>query len=128
MRVVLATIDRNIEETLRKKFSERSIDFFSVQRGLDAVTDLLDHDSDLLIVDMDLYGNVSVDLLPLIRKLRPRLPIVLIADDLTQCVRRIAAEQGVTFQTDKPHNLEELLRIVDATEKIIAKRHLLSVN
>jgi two-component system, NtrC family, nitrogen regulation response regulator GlnG len=127
-RIVLATIDRGIEDSLSKQFTELHYEFTAVQRSLDAVTKMLDYDIDLLIMDLDMYGNVSVDLLPVIRKLRPRLPIVLISDDLTHCVRRIAAEQGVTFQAGKPRDQHDMHSIVDAAEKIIAKRELLHVN
>jgi two-component system, NtrC family, nitrogen regulation response regulator GlnG len=127
-RIVLATIDRGIEDSLRKKFAELQYEFNTVQHSLEAVIDLLENDIDLLIIDMDLYGNVSLDVLPVIRKLRPRIPIVLISDDLTHCVRKIAAEQGVTFQAGKPRDPIDMNHIVEVVEKIIAKQELMQVN
>jgi len=127
-RVVLATIDRRMEETLGQKFSDLEYDFFCVQRSMDTVMDLLNRELDLLILDMDLCGGISIDLLPVVRKLRPCLPVVLISDDLTHSMRRIAAEQGVTFHTGKPNDPEDLGSIVYAAEKIIAKHYCLPVN
>jgi two-component system, NtrC family, nitrogen regulation response regulator GlnG len=127
-RIVLATSDRGIEDSLRKRFSELKYELFTVTRGLEAVTEMLDHDVDLMIVDLDMTGNVGVDVLPVIRRLRPRMPVVMLADDITFQIRKIAAEQGVTFQTTRPRDHHETIEIVEATEKIIAKRELLTVN
>jgi len=127
-RIVLATSDRGVEDSLRKKFSELHYELFTVSRGLEAVTEMLDHDVDLMIVDLDMTGNVGVDVIPVIRRLRPRMPVVMLADDVTFQIRKVAAEQGVTFQTSRPRDHRETHDIVEATEKIIAKRELLTVN
>ncbi|OPZ68666.1 MAG: Response regulator receiver domain protein [bacterium ADurb.Bin478] len=127
-RIVLATMDRGMEDALKKHFTQLACEFSCVQRSMEALSDLLDHGLDLLILDMDLYGNVSIDVLPVLRRLRPRLPVVLLSDDLTQNIRTIAAEQGVTYQTEKPHDAAALSSLVDVAASIIAKRELLALN
>jgi two-component system nitrogen regulation response regulator GlnG len=111
-RIVLATSDRGIEDSLRKKFGELKYELFTVSRGLEAVTEMLDHDVDLMIVDLDMTGNVGLDVIPVIRRLRPRMPVVMLADDITFQIRKVAAEQGVTYQTNRPRDHHETFEIV----------------
>ncbi len=125
--IVVATSDRIFEETLRSQF-EQNYRIYCVRRGTEAILQMLEKDIDLLILDVDITGQVGVDILPIIRKLRPRMPVVLISEDFTHRIRKTAAEQGVTFQSVKPHSSDEASDIVAVTEKIISHRETLPVN
>jgi len=62
-----------------------------------------------------------VEILPVIRRLRPRLPVILITDAFTHRIRKIAAELGITYQAYKPMSQNETEAIITATEKIVEK-------
>ncbi|HOC24226.1 MAG TPA: response regulator [bacterium] len=125
--IVVATSDRNLEETLRAQLAtEYRVEV--VRRGADAILRMLEQEIDLLLVDIDMSGQVGTEILPVIRRLRPRLPVILISDDFTYRIRKTAAEQGVTFQSIKPRSSDEALEIAAVMEKIIAHKEGLPVN
>lgn len=126
--VVVATSDRAMEDALRAKLGEKQLQVHVVRRNNEAILEILDRDIDLLIVDVDISGCIGVDILPVVRRLRPRLPVVLISEDFTHRIRKVAAEQGVTYQSQKPHSTLETNDIVAITEKIVARRELMHVN
>lgn len=124
---MVATCDRSLEEMLRAQLAN-DYRVECVRRGAEAILQMLEKEVDLLLVDIDMTGQVGMEILPVIRRLRPRLPVILISDDFTYRIRKGAAEQGVTFQSVKPRSSEETHDIVTIMEKIIAHREGLTVN
>ncbi len=125
--IVVATSDRNLEETLRAQLAT-DYRVECVRRGADAILQMLEKEIDLLLVDIDMSGQVGTEILPVIRRLRPRLPVILISDDFTYRIRKTAAEQGVTFQSIKPRSSDETVEIASVMAKIIAHKEGLPVN
>ena len=81
--LLIATTDPEIRKSLTALFNQEIYEVNFVQRGADVVLRILEKDMDILILDLDMYGNVGIEIIPVIRKLRPRLPIVLVSDDFT---------------------------------------------
>jgi DNA-binding NtrC family response regulator len=125
--VVVATSDRNLEETLRAQMAN-DYRVECVRRGADAILQMLEKEIDLLLVDIDMNGQIGTEILPVIRRLRPRLPVILISDDFTYRIRKTAAEQGVTFQSIKPRSTGEAQEIISVVDKIIAHKERLPIN
>ena len=120
-RIVIGTLDYGVIRALGGRFHSNEYDIRYYHRGADVLIEILDHDVDLLILDVEVTGSIGMELLPVIRRLRPRLPVILVTDDFTNQIRRVAAEQGITYQTFKPMSESETDAIVQATETIIKK-------
>jgi len=101
-RLVIGTYDFELFEQLRNQLAGPGLEILFVQRGVKILIEILDHDVDLLILDLDLTGILGIEILPVIRRLRPRLPIILITEDVNTRIRKIAAELGVHYQAYKP--------------------------
>ena len=126
---MIATTDPEIRSALSERFNSGLFDVHFVPHGVEVILNLLERETDILVLDLDMHGNVGIDVLPVIRKMRPRLPIVVISDDFTNRIRKVAAEQGMTYQAFKPNTQAEVGAIFTATEKILQKCELLrSVN
>jgi two-component system nitrogen regulation response regulator GlnG len=119
--VVIGTMDFAVIQALGRRFTSTQYDVRFIQKGVDIITEILDHDIDMLILDLELAGIMGAELLPVVRKLRPRLPIILITDDYTGRIRQLAAEQGITFQAFKPMSDSNTDAILTATEKTIER-------
>ncbi len=126
--ILVGTIDYRIIEDLNRRLNRDDFDVRFVQKGVHLLTEILDNDIDLLILDLDLAGVMGVEMLPVIRRLRPRLPVILLSDDFTSKIRQTAAELGITYQAFKSVNSTDTDEIVSATEKIIEKRTLAQVH
>jgi DNA-binding NtrC family response regulator len=126
--IVVATIDAGIENALTAKLDDTQFQLLFIRKGTQVVLELLEREVDLLILDVDIQGIIAIDLIPLIRKLRPRLPVILISEDYTLRIHKLAAEQGITYQSLKPQSAVNAGEIVYATEKILQKTGSLVVN
>ncbi len=122
--ILIATFDQRTRQLLTDQLSDHMNRLCFVTRGSHVLTEILEQEVDILLLDVDMQGIIDIEILPIIRKLRPRLPVILITQDFTAQIRKVAAEQGLTFQTNKPGSTIEMKAIVSATEKIIEKREM----
>jgi DNA-binding response OmpR family regulator len=120
--IVIGTFDYQVFVNLNSKLAGANYDVRFVQRGLKILMEILDHDIDLLILDLDLAGVMGIEILPVIRRLRPRLPVILITDDVNLRIRKMAAELGITYQAYKPMTTAETEAIVSATERLMERK------
>ncbi len=119
--IVVGTIDFGVVEGLKQRLNGADYEVRFIQKGISVLVEILDNDVDLLILDLELAGVMGVEILPVIRRLRPRLPVILITDDFTHRIRKIAAELGITYQAYKPMSQNETEAIITATERIVEK-------
>jgi len=120
--IIIGTIDFGVVEGLKQRLNGENYEVRFIQKGISVLIEILDNDVDLLILDLELAGVMGVEILPVIRRLRPRLPVILITDDFTHRIRKIAAELGITYQAYKPMSQNETEAIISATEKIVEKK------
>ncbi len=119
--IVIGTFDYHVFESLNAKLAGSNYNVRFVQRGVKVLLEILDYDADLLILDLDLAGVMGIEILPVIRRLRPRLPVILITEDMNLRIRKMAAELGVTYQAYKPINIAQTEAIVSATERLMER-------
>ena len=117
--VVVATIDRNIEDLFFDGLGDDTLEVTFLRKASDVLLTILEEDLDLLIVDLELSGISGIDLIPIIRKSRPRLPLIVISNDFTYQVRKMVAQEKVTYQIFKPVNTGELTEVLKTTQSIL---------
>ena len=117
--IVVATIDRNIEDLFFEGLEDDELEVTFLRKASDVLLTILEEDLDLLIVDLELSGISGIDLIPIIRKSRPRLPLIVISNDFTYQVRKMVAQEGVTYQFFKPVNIGELTEVLKTTQSIL---------
>jgi DNA-binding response OmpR family regulator len=120
-RIVIGTLDYTVIRALGRRFHRNKFDLRTCQRGVDVLIEILDNDVDLLILDVDVTGALGMEMMSVIRRIRPRLPVILVTDDYTHQIRKVAAEQGITYQVFKPMSEFESDAIMQVTEMIIEK-------
>ena len=119
--IVVGTFDSQIYEHLRLRLESSGFEVVLARRGVKILLEILDNEIDLLILDLDLAGVMGMDILPVIRRIRPRLPIILITEDVNAKIRKVAAELGVTYQAFKPMTNAETNAIAIASERLTSK-------
>jgi DNA-binding response OmpR family regulator len=119
--IVIGTLDYAVVQALGRRFHRDKYDLRMCQRGVDVLIEILDHDVDLLILDVDVTGVMGMEIMSVIRRVRPRLPVILVTDDYTHQIRKLAAEQGITYQVFKPMSEFESDAIMQATETIMER-------
>ncbi len=85
-----------------------------VGNSADLLLNILDKDIDLAIIDENLAGIVGSKLIKIIKKSRPRIPLIIISSGNSKEEFARVLEQGVFYFIMKPINGEELRRVVES--------------
>ena len=80
----------------------------------DLLLKILDTDIDLAIIDENLAGMVSSKLIKIIKKSRPRIPLIIISSGSSREEFARVLEQGIFYFIMNPINGEELRRAVES--------------
>ncbi len=80
----------------------------------DLLLNILDKDVDLAIIDENLSGIVGSKLVEIIKKSRPRIPLIIISSADSKEELAKVLEQGVFYFIMKPVEGEELRQAVDS--------------
>lgn len=86
----------------------------------DLLLKILDKDIDLAIIDENIAGMAGSKLIKIIKKSRPRIPLIIISSGNSKEELARVLEQGVFYFIIKPINGEELKEAVDSGLKIDA--------
>ena len=85
-----------------------------VGNSADLLLNILDKDIDLAIIDENLAGIVGSKLIKIIKKSRPRIPLIIISSGNSKEEFARVLEQGIFYFIMKPINGEELRRAVES--------------
>jgi len=80
----------------------------------DLLLKILDADIDLAIIDENLAGMASSKLIKIIKKSRPRIPLIIISSGSSREEFARVLEQGIFYFIMKPINGEELRRAAES--------------
>lgn len=117
--ILIGTMDRNIEEILEQQLDGLRYHLKIVRKGSEVLLHILENDVDLVILDMDVSGPLGFDILPIIRKTRPRLPVIVISTDYTFQLRRAVAQEGINCQMLKPVETKEMELITNTVHQLL---------
>jgi DNA-binding NtrC family response regulator len=89
-----------------------------VGESADLLLKILDKDIDLAIIDENLAGMAGSKLIEIIKKSRPRIPLIIISSGNSKEELARVLEQGVFYFIIKPINGQELREAVDSGLKL----------
>ena len=115
--VVIAASDPLIISLVSKVLMKRDWSILLTSSKLQSITDILENDVTLFILDYELPNNSSLDLITIIRTIRPKLPILVLCEDSSLETRQELAECGVFYCALKPIQVSEIEQVVLAVEK-----------
>jgi two-component system nitrogen regulation response regulator GlnG len=78
------------------------------------ISSMLEKEISLLILDLDQPQGPNFDSIDIIRKLRPRLPIIVLSADSSLEMLKILAQKGVFYTASKPIQAEEIEEVTQA--------------
>jgi len=111
------------DEGMKEQVSEvlNGIETYSltwVGESGDLLLKILDKDIDLAIIDENLAGMAGSKLIKIIKKSRPRIPLIIISSGNSKEELARVLEQGVFYFIIKPINGQELKEAVDSGLKL----------
>lgn len=111
--VLLVDDDAFIQESVGSILAHLGYDPVLASTGEEAMTKLTAHLQPILVIlDMDMPGMGGASTLPLIRNLRPHLPVVIATGRLTHVAAELAEIFPLVSLMPKPYGLKELKKLL----------------
>lgn len=81
------------------------------------ICNILDKEINLLILEMDVPKTFILDSIEIIRKIRPRLPIIVVMADTSLDALKTMVQKGVFYTAIKPLQSEDLTEVIKALDR-----------
>ncbi len=99
-------------EELSERLSGQGYKSIAVGRGSDALLSIAENNISLVILDTSIQDPSGPKTVEILRKMRPRLPVIVLSGDPSVETGRDILQHGVFYYFLKPLELEELDQIV----------------
>lgn len=106
--ILIASNDRLLSDSIAEVLDEGQ--FFSIysEHATDVILKVLEVRLDLIILDIDLSGISGLEILPIIKKVRPKIPLVVVSSDNSFKLGQEIAKWGIWLFLLKPIETEKL--------------------
>lgn len=120
--VLFATSDQNMAEDLQRALiiRNRQIEVVMLDRARDIILAIAERKIDLMIIDPDVTELKGLEILSVVKKLRPEVRIIAMSEDLSFERRAALVNQGILYQMQAPIHLAQISEVV---ESIVGKLH-----
>ena len=110
--ILIATPEPLTGQEFRGRFSGQGYRTIAVERGSDALLSIAESNISLVILDISIQDPSGPKTVEILRKMRPRLPVIVLSGDPSVETGREILQHGVFYYFLKPLDLEELDQIV----------------
>lgn len=110
--ILVATPEPLARQELLARFSGQGYQVIAVERGSDALLVVAEESVGLVILDISIQDPSGAKTVEILRKMRPRLPVIVLSGDHSVEAGRQILQHGVFYYFLKPLDLEELDQIV----------------
>jgi len=115
--VVIASEDLLIINQMSSILRENDYSTLIEKSATKAILKIMEQEINLLILDLDSSGNFNTDLIKIIKKIRPRLLIVVLTKDNSLETIRKFIQAGVFYCVLKPIQIVEINRLLEAVSR-----------
>jgi len=119
--ILVATEDPRVVQTFVRVLTERAYRLLVEKNKLRSIWRTLDNNVDCLVMDLKPSDEENAAFVNIIKKVRPRLPIVILSSDERFGSARMLAESGVFYRAFKPLRIEEIEQLIEGVDKIIMR-------
>lgn len=111
--ILVATSDLDVKNNLRSIVEEKGCFTMVLNRGSEVVLAVLEENIDLIILDLDLEGMSGLEVIPIIKKSRPKIPIIVISGDNSIETGSRVLQYGIFYYLHKPINVKEIKEVLE---------------
>ncbi|NIT59132.1 MAG: response regulator [Aliifodinibius sp.] len=106
--ILVATDDLKLSECIADIIDEDQFCPIYLNRASEVLLRILDLRLDLLILDIDLSGMSGLEIIPIIKKIRPSVPLIVVSSDNTFETGQKVAKYGIWSFLLKPIDTDKL--------------------
>lgn len=111
-KVLIVTPELSIRQQILSCASAKGYQAIAAEKGYDALLTVVEQNVGLVIIDLSIDESAGVKTVEILRKIRPRLPLVVLSGDRSLEAGRQVLQHGVFYYLLKPVDLEELDQII----------------
>ncbi|MDD5558171.1 response regulator [Candidatus Methylomirabilis sp.] len=111
-KVLIVTPELSVRQQILSRVSAKGYEAVAAERGYDALLTVVEQNVGLVIIDLSIDESAGVKTVEILRKIRPRLPLVVVSGDRSLEAGRQVLQHGVFYYLLKPVDLEELDQII----------------
>lgn len=115
-RILVASADKKIHQQIVEALEE-SADVLYADTSEEAQIKILEEYPDVLIYDINSRETMSLACLGVIRKMRPRIPAIVVVSETQQKQAGECLEMGIFYLLTKPISITEMRTIVESALK-----------
>jgi DNA-binding NtrC family response regulator len=123
-RILIIEDDDEMRSLLKDFIEEEGYEADSVEKGTYAIRKLMTDSFDLIITDIRMPGYSGLEILPELKRLQPRIPIIVITAFGSEEVYRKALSRGANAYLEKPiqfYKLKELIQEIISTKESVVR-------
>ena len=111
-KVLIVTSELSIRQQLLSRVSAKGYQAVAAERCCDALLAVVEQNVGLVIIDLSIDEPAGVKTVEILRKIRPRLPLIVLSGDRSLEAGRQVLQHGVFYYLLKPFDCDELDQIV----------------
>lgn len=106
-----AALKQSLSDLVSGDFGREALGFSEIS---DLLLEVIGNNADLVILDTNLRGLPTAKAVQILRKCRPRMPVIVISDDYSVATGSKIMEQGAFYYMYKPFEMASLREIIDS--------------
>jgi DNA-binding response OmpR family regulator len=111
-RILIIEDDEEMRSLLKDLIEEEGYEAESIEKGTYAFTKVMKETFAVIITDVRMPGFSGLDILPGLKRLQPKTPVIVITAFGSEEIHRRALERGASAYLEKPIHLNELRALI----------------
>ncbi len=110
IRVLLVDDEKDFVETLAQRLESRNLSVATAFNGDEAISKIQEEDFDVVILDMVMPGRTGIEVMRVIKQIRPLVEVILLTGHATMQSAIEGMNQGAFYYLMKPTEMQNLLQ------------------
>ena len=111
-KIIISCRDQKCLEGLREILAELNLEITAVESHADLLLEVLNRDYDTAIYGFDNAKGIGLKIVKILKKIRPKVPLIVISDDPSSALGGKVLQEGVAYYALKPLNPEAMRNAV----------------
>ena len=112
-RIAIFCQDQESETSLAQILSGREVELVMLNNHVDLILHLLEHDCQAAIYGLELPLDMGLKIVQILRKIRPKLPLIVVSDEIKDGIGGKILQEGVSYYTLRPVSPERLNEVME---------------
>ena len=118
---LLATKDLKLKNQLSSILIQNDCSVINAKSAIESISHIFEHHVDFVILDSDSYTSYDKVVVDIIRKARPKVPIIILTEDNSLETLRDLTQSGVFHSAIKPIQKNIMDKLIEAVKRFHQK-------